>query len=167
MAPPSVRVQYCALSLGSKGSHCDAARPSRLRKKQVKGTQLRASTHQRTPAGRFEAGSLAAAARCWRPESSGGASRRTLRQVPDAHQVVDSQAEDEHPTDAPPAAAARLPHQPDGLEPAEDLFDPLALLLTHRVASVARGASIDRARTVRGVLRHVGGYLEQAQGSDE
>src|SRR5947199_9958179 len=123
--------------------------PSRLRKKQVKGTQLRAARHQTPPAGRSDAGSLAATSRRRRPESSGGASCRTLRQVPDAHQVVDRQAEDEHPPDAPAAAMARLPKQADGLEPAEDLFDPLALLLTHLVAGVARGAPIDRARTVR------------------
>src|SRR5213594_4885896 len=140
---------------------------SRLRKKQVKGTQLRAARHQTPPAGRSDAGSLAATSRRRRPESSGGASCRTLRQVPDAHQVVDRQAEDEHPPDAPAAAVARLPKQADGLEPAEDLFDPLALLLTHLVAGVARGAPIDRARTVRGVLGHVRGHLQQAQGSDE
>src|SRR5262249_61486199 len=69
--------------------------------------------------------------------------------------------------DAPPAAVARLPHQTNSLEPAEDLFDPLALLLTHLVADVACRASIDRARTVRRVLRHVRGHLKQAQGSDE
>src|SRR5213593_1514046 len=140
---------------------------SRLRKKQVKGTQLRAARHQTPPAGRSDAGSLAATSRRRRPESSGGASCRTLRQIPDPHQVVDRQAEDEHPPDAPPAPVACLPHQPDRLEPAEDLFNPLAFLLTHRVARVARGASIDRARPVRGVLRDVGGYLEQAQGPDE
>src|SRR5206468_7671704 len=95
------------------------------------------------------------------------ASYRVSFQIPDAHQVVDRQAEHEHPADAPPTAVARLPHQSDRLEPAEDLFDPLALLLTHLVAGVARGASIDRTRTVRGVLGHVRGHPEHAQGPDE
>src|SRR5437867_9004498 len=108
----------------------------------MKGTQLRATTRHRTPMG-FEVGSSAAAGRRRRAQSGGVASCRTLRQVPDAHQVVDRQAKDEHPSDAPTAAMARLPHQPDGLEPAEDLFDPLALLLTHLVAGVACGPPID------------------------
>src|SRR2546425_11588806 len=151
----------------SRSAASSAPDTSRLRKKQVKGTQLRAARHQTTPAGRSDAGSLAATSRRRRPESSGGASCRALRQVPDAHQGVERQAEDEHPPDAPAAAVARLPKQADGLEPAEDLFDPLALLLTHLVAGVARGAPIDRARTVRGVLGHVRGHLQQAQGSDE
>src|SRR5437867_8267414 len=79
----------------------------------MKGTQLRATTRHRTPMG-FEVGSSAAARRRRRAQSGGVASCRTLRQVPDAHQVVDRQAKDEHPSDAPTAAMARLPHQPDG-----------------------------------------------------
>src|SRR4030095_433334 len=90
-----------------------------------------------------------------------------LREIANPHQVVDCQAEHKHPADASPAPVSRLPQQADRLEPAEDLFDPLALLLAHLVAGVARGALIDRTRSFRVVLRDRGGPLEQPEGLDE
>src|SRR5258705_13024118 len=62
---------------------------------------------------------------------------------------------------------ARLAEQAGRLEPAEDLLDELALLLAHDVAGVARGAAIDRTRTIRGVLGHVRRHLQPAQTSHE
>ena len=61
----------------------------------------------------------------------------------------------------------RLAPQPDGLEPAEDLFYALAFPLAHLVADMARDASIDRTRAVRRVLGHVRGHLDQPEGLDE
>src|SRR5258705_1521744 len=58
---------------------------------------------------------------------------------------------------------ARLAEQAGRLEPAEDLLDELALLLAHDVAGVARGAAIDRTRTLRSVLGHVRRHLQPAQ----
>lgn len=46
-----------------------------------------------------------------------------------------------------------LPHQPDGLEPTEDLFDAFPFRLTHSVPGIARRApSVDRARAPVGLV---------------
>ena len=50
-------------------------------------------------------------------------------QVSHPHQVVDRGREGKHPSDAPASAVARLAHQPHGLEPPEDLLDPLPFQL--------------------------------------
>src|SRR6516165_1715463 len=54
------------------------------------------------------------------------------------------------------SAMTRLAQSRHGLEPAEDLFDPFALVLTDRVAGMTGGAGIDSAvgfaRDVRGDL---------------
>ncbi len=63
--------------------------------------------------------------------------------------------EGEHPADPPQPTESELPQQPHGLQPAEDLFDPFALLLTDRVSRVSRGAAIDRTAPVRRVLGHM------------
>src|SRR2546425_7968402 len=100
------------------------------------------------------------------PARPAGSSRR-LGQITDADQVVDRQAEDEHPAHPAPAAVARLAQQADGLEPPEDLFHALAFPLAHPVAGVACGALIDRTRTIRRVLGHVRRDLEQPERSEE
>ena len=56
------------------------------------------------------------------------------QQVAHSHQVVDRQGEGEHPLDSSHSAVTGLAQTGDGLEPAEDLFDPFALLLTDGVA---------------------------------
>src|SRR5215470_14076381 len=61
----------------------------------------------------------------------------------------------------------QLPQQPDRLEPAEDLFNELALLLAHQISGVARGVAVDRTRPVRRVLGHVRCPSEPAQGVHE
>ena len=48
-----------------------------------------------------------------------------------------------------------LAHQPDRLDPAKDLFHPLALSLTDRVARLPRRAAVNRAGAVLGVLGHM------------
>src|SRR5512138_731714 len=83
------------------------------------------------------------------------------------NEVVHGQPEDKHPADACDAAMAHFAQQADLLEPAENLFDALALPLAHPIAVVARGAAIDRTRTLRGVLRHVRGHGEPAQAVHE
>src|SRR5258708_39046821 len=61
-------------------------------------------------------------------------SRRTRQEIAHSQDVVGRESEHEHPahSGAPPVSC--LPHQPDGLQPAEDLLDALALLLTQVVA---------------------------------
>ena len=78
-------------------------------------------------------------------------------QIPDPHQVVHGQGEGEHPSDPAHAAMAHLATQPDRLGPAEDLFHPLALLLTDGVAGMAGGAAIDGTAPAGGVLRDMRG----------
>src|SRR5215468_7568563 len=137
--------------------------PSRMQKNGVKGTDLLVP---RCGEGRGTA-PLGAAPRCTEEvpallRSSGGRS-----QVPDADQVVDGQAEDEHPAHAAGPAVSGLAQEPDGFEPAQDFLDALAFPLTHSVAVVARGAPIDRTRTMRRVLGYVRRHLKQPEGLDE
>src|SRR5581483_3267821 len=51
-------------------------------------------------------------------------------QVPDAHHVVQRGPQGEQPPDSAHAPVARLPEEGHRFEPAEHLFDELALLLT-------------------------------------
>src|SRR5262245_49264736 len=51
-------------------------------------------------------------------------------QVPDAHHVVQRGAQAEQPPDAAHSPVTRFPEEGHRLEPAEHLFDELALLLT-------------------------------------
>jgi hypothetical protein len=94
-------------------------------------------------------------------------SSRGLGQVAETNQVVRRQAKDEHPAHPRPATVPCLAQQPDGLQPPEDLLHALAFPLARPVAGVARGASIDRTRPVRGVLGHVRRHLDQPEGLDE
>src|SRR5215475_16085938 len=94
-------------------------------------------------------------------------SRRLPGQIADTDEVVRGQREGEHPVHAPYPAMPRLAHQPHRLEPAEDLFHPLAPLLTDRVPRVPGGAAIDGAAPLRRVLRHVGGDAQHPDGVNE
>src|SRR2546428_1273141 len=67
------------------------------------------------------------------------------RQIAYANQVVDRGGEGEHPSHAGETPVPRLPHQPHGLQPPEDLLDSLALLLAQSIAGVPGGPSIDAA----------------------
>src|SRR6266496_2523748 len=121
---------------------------SRLRKNRVKRTRALPQTCCEGP--RRPVGFAPVAAR--RRNADGPApfprSSWGFGQVADADQVVRCQAEDEHPAHSTSAAVEGLAQEPDGLEPAEDLFDTLAGPLAHLVAGVTRGARIDRTRTV-------------------
>src|SRR6266851_299952 len=147
--------------------HARECPSSRLRKNRVKTTKSFAPRWCGEPG--MPAGSARLAATLGGPQGSAPVPRssRRLGEVAEADQIVDRQAEDEHPVHASPAAMARLAQQADRLEPAEDLFDALAFPLAHSVAGVTRGASIDRTRPVRGVLRHVRRHLDQPEGLDE
>src|SRR5712691_2362790 len=52
------------------------------------------------------------------------------RQITHPHQIVGGQCEGKHPADASHTAVASLTQAADGLEPAEDFFDPFTFLLT-------------------------------------
>src|SRR3989442_5697209 len=100
-------------------------------------------------------------------ETSVGRSYGRGREGPDADQVVGREGKRKHPVHAAGAPVPRLAHQSDGLEPAEDLLDALASALTHAVARMPRGATVDRAGPVGRVLRHVRGHPQQPDRSDE
>src|SRR6516165_11378011 len=138
-------------------------RPSRMQKNGMKGTDLLVPRYGE---GRGTA-PLGAAPRCTEQVPALLRSCRGRSQVPDTDQVVDGQAEDEHPAHAAGPAVSSLAQEPDGFEPAQDFLDALAFPLTHSVAVVARGAPIDRTRTMRRVLSYVRRHLEQPKGLDE
>jgi hypothetical protein len=94
-------------------------------------------------------------------------SGRLACQVPDPHEIVDGGGKGEDPIHPPLAAVPRLAEQPDGLEPAEDLLDELALALAHQVTGVAHGAAVDPTGPVRRVLGHVLRHVERPEGLDE
>src|SRR6266851_3762402 len=64
-------------------------------------------------------------------------------QVPNADQIVRGHPKGEHPLHLLQASMAQLPEPADGLQPAEDLFDSLALRLTDLVTGVSRGPLVD------------------------
>ena len=105
----------------------------------------------------------AVGAKRWLAPSS---SCRHLGQIADPHQVVNRRREGEHPAHAQDATVAGLPHQTHGLQPPEDLFDPLALFLTLGVSGVACRPTVDGARTPRGVLRQVRRDVSFAAGGE-
>src|SRR5437016_5673304 len=92
------------------------------------------------------------------------ASGRGLRQIPHANQIVSRRGEGEHPSDSVLASMPGFAQPRDGLDPAEDLFDSLALSLADRVAFVSRGALINGAGApLMLVLRHVRSHRRFAQ----
>src|SRR5438132_13266766 len=90
-----------------------------------------------------------------------GSSYGLGREVSNAHQVVGREGKRKHPVHTASAPVPRLAHQPDRLEPAEDLLHAFAPTLTHRVSRMARGPAVERAGAVRGVLPHVRGHAQQ------
>ncbi len=61
----------------------------------------------------------------------------------------------------------RLMHQPDRLQPAEDVLHPFALALAERIAWMVHRAAIDRAGASVGVLRHMGRDVQLPKLEDE
>src|SRR5216117_3024993 len=76
-------------------------------------------------------------------------------QVSNSNQVVGRGPEGEHSSEAFPVSMSSLARQPDGLDPTKDLSHPLPLSLTHRVARMLCGATVNRARSMLVVLRHM------------
>lgn len=92
---------------------------------------------------------------CARPGGLGTRSGRHRGEGAQAHQVVDGGGEGEHPAHARSSSVTGLPHQPHGLQPAEDLLHPFPAGLAHRVAGVPGGAAIQgRVRPLRQMRRH-------------
>ena len=113
-------------------------------------------------AGRVVTGLAVADAARWRLDSSAGT------ELCDPQEVVgraDQVGGETGPLDAP---IARAPEVADRLDPAEDLLDPLAHALAHRVARPTGGAQVER-RAARPplILRHVGSDLERAAARHE
>lgn len=84
----------------------------------------------------------------------------------DADQVRGG-SENEEPFDQAAAAMPGLTRAARGLDPAEWLLDPLALVLAHRIAGMAGGCGDDRQAAVDGDLRDVGHAAGAAAVGDE
>src|SRR6266851_8680521 len=84
-------------------------------------------------------------------------------QLPHSYQVVGRSSEDKDPVHARGAAMAQLAQQAHRLQPAKDLFDPFALLLTDLIARMARGPFIDGRAAISVVLGHMRRHLQFAQ----
>src|SRR5205814_10431035 len=82
---------------------------------------------------------------------------------PQSYQVVTRSGEDKDPGHPRGAAMAKFAQQPHRLQPAEDLFDPFALLLTDLITAVTGGATINGRAAISVVLGHVPRHLPFAQ----
>src|SRR6266511_423336 len=71
---------------------------------------------------------------------------------PHSDQVVSRSGEDKDPVHPGGAAMAQFAQQAHRLQPAEDLFDPFALLLTDLITAVTGGPSIDGRAAISVVL---------------
>src|SRR6266542_3137458 len=76
-------------------------------------------------------------------------------QLPHSYQIVSRSGEDKDPVHPRGAAMAQFAQQADRLQPAEDLFDPFALLLTDLITAVTGGATINGRAAIGVVLGHV------------
>ena len=92
----------------------------------------------------------------WRWAQSG----RGSDQIAYPDQIVGGQREGEHPADPSQTTVASLAQAADRLDPAEDLLNPFAFLLTDQITRMTSRALIDNA----GLLaRNMGCYLVVAQ----
>src|ERR1700720_3115792 len=82
-----------------------------------------------------------------------------------SNEVVAGEREVEDPVHSGKAAVACLAHHPDRLQPAEDLLDPLPLLLADFVARMAHRTEVERA--IADLVSHVGSHLTIPQPFDE
>src|ERR1700758_4582137 len=69
-------------------------------------------------------------------------------EVANPDQVIRCRGEGKHPSDPMATSIFRLGHRSDCLHPAEDFLDPLAGSLTHLVAVLASGSTVDCARAI-------------------
>src|SRR5918999_3465446 len=65
-----------------------------------------------------------------------------LHEVSHSYQVVDCQREGKHPADPQEPPMPGLTHQPNGLQPPEDLLHPFALCLAERVSGMSGRTAI-------------------------
>src|SRR5271157_3619705 len=113
-------------------------------------------------AGRVERRWMAVDGASWPASSSSGTELRDPQQVVGGADQVGGEA---GPLEAPIARAAEVP---DRLDPAEDLLDPLADALAHRVSGPTSGAMVEcRATPPQLILRHVGSDVEIATACHE
>src|SRR5258708_6208331 len=107
--------------------------------------------------GRVVTGLAVAGRACWRLDSSAGT------ELCDPQELVggaDQVGGESGPLDA---AIARATEVADRLDPAEDLFDPLAHSLADRVARPTGGAQVEcRAARPPLILRHLWSNIERA-----
>jgi len=90
------------------------------------------------------------------------------RQISDSYQIVSRSRELKDPTYQPETAMARLPQEPHGLQPTEDLFDSFALVLTDCIARMTSRALVNRtAAAPLVVLGDVRSHASLAQVSHE
>ena len=107
--------------------------------------------------GRVVSGRASASAARWRLDSSAGT------ELCDPQQVVSGADQVGGETGSLDAPIARAPEVADRLDPAEDLFDPLAHSLAHRVSRPIGGAMVEcRASGPPLVLRYMGSDIERA-----
>src|SRR5262249_17136088 len=142
--------------------------PSRMRKYGVKAPILPSARRIRPWTARGRTAFLVAA-RGLKPRATcpPGWSCCLSGQISQSDQVVDRQAEDEHPTYSRPASWPRLAEQADRFQPAKNLLNAFAVLLADCVALVPRRAFIERTGAGRDILRHVRRHLEQPHGLHE
>src|SRR5262249_58188481 len=99
---------------------------------------------------------------------SGGRLCRCWQQLRHADQVVGRGGEVGPETVTLHTTIARLPPTSDGLEPAEDFLDPLAMPLADRVARMPRPAGVEvRAAVAGDVLRQMWRHAGGPQPGDE
>src|SRR5262249_1339366 len=81
-------------------------------------------------------------------------------QIPHSHEVVSRSGEREHPCDSFQSAMTSLTQDANGLDPAKHFFDSFPLPLTHLIALMPRGATINRTAALPlGVLRNLGSLI--------
>ena len=93
-----------------------------------------------------------------------GLRRRRAQAIDQVQQVEGRGIETELLVHPRRSALLGLAHRADHLHPAKAGLNELANLEAHGIAPMARGASIDGARAVRVVLRHVRGDAGPAKG---
>src|SRR5262244_1659240 len=94
-----------------------------------------------------------------------GSGHSCQRAHPD--QVVHGGRNGEHPPDPRHAAMPSLAQQPHGFHPPKDLFHAFPFPLTHGIAGMTSGASINGAGAPGRMLRHMRGHPQLAQFADE
>src|SRR5207247_11001655 len=134
--PAPLRIRTLRTPRGPGSRRGAIRRPSRLRKNGVKASF---STSATSFAGRLRQLAVLTSATWAQRGGARRASHGLLREIANADQIVDREAEDEHPAHASRAPVPSLSQQTDRFQPAKDLLDALAFLLAHQIAGMPRG----------------------------